>query len=68
MELGLSTKGINCQDCSNVKKNMDKKILEKTNILQECLMILRKTMITWEKQLNESDLDISEIAEVKTLL
>lgn len=31
-------------------------------------MVLRKTMVTWEKQLNESDLKESDYKEVQILL
>lgn len=38
-----------CEKCKETKLHMDNKILERNNILKESLIILRKSMLTWEK-------------------
>lgn len=43
-----------CLKCEEVKRKSDTKILEMDTILKESLIILRKSMIRWEKQLEQN--------------
>lgn len=47
---------------------MDEKLLEKTRLLHESLLILKKSMVQWDRQLSESSIDKEEALQMQSIL